>query len=180
MVSKYSEEIRKKVCLREINFRETGSEELILQGIQFYRCIIYPTGGKNSVYMKAECTNPENQPLWAEDLDLRRWLPRGNMGIRISNVPGTKILLRNSFMIFIAYNRTSSLPNASIAQRFNQGWKGNIIVVKLGCKDVLKLEKWLSDERAMVDFVVNQYVCRISLSIVILTNLHSHHFHPPY
>jgi hypothetical protein len=129
---------------------------MLLQAVRFYKCIIYPTGGTHAIHLKVRCTNPEGEPLWAEDLDLHRWLPYGNIGIRIGHIYGTKILLRNSFMVFFTHVRRSSVPNGSIACRFNRTWKGNVVVVKLGRINPLVLEHWTSDERGMVDFALDQ------------------------
>ena len=80
-----------------------------------------------------------DNPVWPEDLDLGAFFPRGARAISIKNAPGTSYRFKNEYLIFVSADLVSALPNLSLAKIFDQHWLGNVLVVKIGQRDRIRV-----------------------------------------
>lgn len=119
--------------------------------------MLFPTDCNHSevIYVPKDFDrNDFETPVWPEDLDLNVIFPRGAKGIRLRHAPGTTYSLKNEYVMFMSTDTVSALPNRSIAKMFDRYWLGNIVIVKIGRRDGVRVINMGRGEQLKVDDVV--------------------------
>ncbi len=76
---------------------------------------------------------------WPEDLNVDKWFGRQQRSVTLWEYPGSDTRLGNGFDIFFltARGRRSHYghPNDLVQALFSVDWRGNLLVVKRGCRE---------------------------------------------
>lgn len=113
----------------------------MLKSNQYFRCVIYPTGGPQSLYtyLPIASANWDTFPYVWFNLDVMTYFPKGFKRKKIGKAPRSHFHLEHQYQIHYSHDAVSSLPNRCVATKCDRHWMGNIVVVKRGRADPLQV-----------------------------------------
>lgn len=130
---------------------------------QTFSAILFGTGLTTARYIQVATYPWVDDPalsgaeyIWADDIDLRRWFPRGMYSVREMYIPGTSFVLRNAFRIFASLDTVSSVNNRAIAKRLDQFWLGNVIVMTHGRRVPRSIVNTKVSDLSLIEAVLSQ------------------------
>ncbi|KAI0361337.1 hypothetical protein OH77DRAFT_418754 [Trametes cingulata] len=97
-----------------------------------------------------ECT----QRSWFDDLDISRWLPSGFTMHRISYIPGTKVPLRNHYLVYISPPSEPPRQHQGLARLGIPSDTGDFLVFRSALRNCLEATNVNSAERSFIDTIL--------------------------
>ena len=98
-------------------------------------------------------------PIWPDDLDLRQWFPFGTDRFRLSSFPVDPMhSLRNHYTAFTSMDPERSAPNQCLSARWGVDVTGNVLVVRHGRGNLMRVTNIQSVEHQLIDFLIVRFV----------------------
>ena len=121
--------------------------------------LLYPAGGGRSRLLRIPVdrrfTDEPGSIVWAEDLQTRRWFPRGSRRVRITSLPSDHtFVLANSYSVITSRCSATTTINRTVRTSWGLVVRGHVLVVRHAARDEVRLTNVLNNERRLVDYVV--------------------------
>ena len=102
-----------------------------------------------------------------DDLNLRRWFPRGSQRIRLSSLPADRsFVLRNDYSVITSRCRTATAINRTILDNWGLTVRGHVLVVRHATRNFMRITNILHNERRLIDWMVRRYVRALSYEVI--------------
>lgn len=149
---------------RRISFRSIQAHYGMIQGRAEYgvRALMYPVNSLKSVViwlpvLPGHAFEGEHT-RWAMDLNVRRWYPFGSTRHVIKSVPNIDRHhpLRNHYSIVVSKESDELSTNQCVRSLSGLPHAGNVIVIRHAARCPLDVTHMPSNERTLVDLVVDR------------------------